>query len=166
MFTITEERARWVDAAYKICLTAGILIGGGWTAYTYFDHLERNSRTASLEARKPFESKRLDLYLELTSLTSKMAVTKDDTERAVAQRQLLDLMYGPAALLADKNVQDAVEDFRRCIQSTMNRECKGKNPGVLALEVSRQCRISIASGWDVYLPADEVTWERLERLRE
>jgi hypothetical protein len=166
MFTMSEERARWIDAACKISVAMGVLIGGGWSAYTYFDHLERDSKTAALEARKPFESKRLDLYLELTNVTSQIAGAKDATQQAAPMHQLQDLTFGSAAVLADKNVQDAVEAFRRCALSIANRDCKGKNPGMWALEVARQCRISIASGWDVYLPADAATWERLEESRQ
>ena len=129
MFTMSEGRARWIDAVCKICVAIGVLVGGGWTAYTYFDHLERSSKTASVEARKPFESKRLDLYLELTAVTSDIAGAKDESQRAGPMHHLRELMFGTAAMLADKNVQDAVNNFRRCVQSTANQACNGKNPG-------------------------------------
>jgi hypothetical protein len=71
-----------------------LVFGGGWTAYTYFSAKTDGARMASLEARKPFETERLTLYLKATDTVSTIVNSKDAKEIAQAKREFLKLHHG------------------------------------------------------------------------
>jgi hypothetical protein len=67
MFRMGEDRARAIDATCKILLLAGGAIGAWWTAHTYFNGRADQAKTEAVEARKPFESERLNFYIRATT---------------------------------------------------------------------------------------------------
>jgi hypothetical protein len=162
MFRMDEDRARFIDAVTKAVAVAAVVFGGGWTVYTYFNTREKEERTALIEARKPFETRRLELYIELSASAAKLAETTDPKEYKRQYRHFYELSIGPLALVGDHDVGTATVNFSHCADTAdiIDRPCDG-----LAEEVSRACRRSIAAGWDLALPDDAVTYNKLERLR-
>lgn len=164
MFRWTEDNARLVDTVAKLLTTLGLLVGGAWTVYTFLNTREHEAKTATLEARKPFEAKRLELYVELCSVAATATSgkhTKAEIEKA--KQQLIFLFWGPISLIGDKNVLDATAQLGECLAN--EADCRGHDPKELAAKLSDACRSSIAGGWDVYLPANAITKFRLEQLR-
>jgi hypothetical protein len=161
MFTMSEERARFIDAGCKLLAVVGVIIGGGWTLYTYLHARADEARTASLEARKPFQAQRLDLYIRATAAAATLATTTDPTERAKAEKDFWNLYWGPLSIVEDQQVEASMVRLGRCIRL---KECE-KPMQLLALDLDHDCRASLAEGWDIYLPADVVTFERIERMR-
>jgi hypothetical protein len=165
MFRMDENRARFVDAMTKLVAVVAVAVGGGWTLYTYLNAREDAARTALIEARKPFEVKRLELYLELSSVTAILVESKDKSELKKASERLANLYWGPMALVADKNVQQAMTNFGRCLDLP-DSGCIHDSLPELAGKLNQASRDCLAAGWDVYLPESVVTFERLENLRQ
>ena len=163
MFRMDEDRARWIDSATKIIGLIALILGGGWTIYTYFNAKEKETRTALMEVRKPFEAKRLELYFDLAQSAARLAETKDPKEYKKEHRHFYELSIGPLAMAGDKGVGTAVVNFlHRADTSTIaDTPCEGT-----AEEISRACRRSIAESWDLVLPDDAITYSRLEKLRQ
>jgi hypothetical protein len=157
-----EGRARFIQVVINL-VTAIALIGGGiWTVYTYFSSREHEAKIAAIEARKPFEAKRLELYIEAASVAAVATSGKDTKEVKKAKDQFWYLYWGPLAVVEDQMVSRAMVKLGACMQD--KTKCD-KDPRQLALDLSRTCRVSIAGSWDVYLPDDAVTYYRLEQLR-
>jgi hypothetical protein len=163
MFRMDEDRARFIDAMTKLLAVIAVAVGGGWTLYTYFNGRSQEARTALVEARKPFEAKRLELYLDLSSTTAIIAMGQDKAAVAKAKEHLSNLYWGPAALFGDRQVQDAMTDFGRCLDLPQ-APCSNDLPQ-LARRVTEACRLSLGATWDIYLPDNVITFERLEKLR-
>src|SRR5580692_8076593 len=79
MFQISEGRARAIDTTIKVLSFAALVIGGGWTLYTYFQTRQQEAKTAAIEARKPFEEKRLEFCEWATTYTSVIVSSDDET---------------------------------------------------------------------------------------
>src|SRR5437763_1184606 len=111
MFRMDEDRARWIDSATKIIGLIALILGGGWTIYTYFNAKEKETRAALMEVRKPFEAKRLELYFDLAQGAARLAETTDPKEYKKEYRHFYELSIGPLAMASDKGVATAVVKF-------------------------------------------------------
>jgi hypothetical protein len=60
------------------CATAALLAGGGWSPNTYLSAKTDEHRTAALEAKKPFLTKRIEGYAETVNLASHRSNTADE----------------------------------------------------------------------------------------
>src|SRR5258707_200412 len=113
--TMSEDRARFVDSWCKILGLLALAIGAWWTLYTYFNARNHEARIALLEARKPFEAKRLDLYLEISASAAKLAsITGADFSAegfSKEYRHFRELAVGPLALVQDADVGKEVVAF-------------------------------------------------------
>jgi hypothetical protein len=146
MFRMDEGRARFIDAATKILAVIAVAAGGGWTLYTYLNGRADIARTASLEARKPFEEKRLELYIEAATVTAKIARSHDKNEVARAKDEFWVLYLGPLALVEDEEVEGAMFQFGKCLNPSA--KCKSMLEA-LSLEVAHQCKDSLSATWGV-----------------
>lgn len=162
MFKLSEDRARFIDSMCKVITLAGFVAGGWWTLYKYFDGRDVAARTAAIEAKKPFEAERLNLYLRASSAAASLAASREKKERDKAEQEFWTLYWGPLSIVEDKAVEANMVRLGRCIR---DKECE-KPIEQLALDLDYACRMSVAESWDVYLPADVVTFGRLERMRD
>jgi hypothetical protein len=80
---MTEDTARYIDSACKIIATAGLLIGGAWAVFTYLSARQTEARTAAVESKKPFLSKRLEVYSNIVDLASQI---KESTHQIVFRK--------------------------------------------------------------------------------
>lgn len=160
MFRVDEEQIRFIEVTSKILAMLAALVVAGWTMYTYFNARKAEARTAAIEARKPFESKRLELYLDAASAAATIAKVKDPIRVAQAKDDFWRLYWGPLALVEDRSVEASMVKIGRCLQN--DKDC---GPGIeqLALDLAHDCKYSIAGQWGASL--DEVTFDNLERLR-
>src|SRR5207302_4100885 len=74
-----ENRARNIDAYCKIIGTVAIVVAGAWSLVTYFNAKQKEIQNAAMEAKKPFFTKRLEVYSDLL----KVAYRIDDTSEAI-----------------------------------------------------------------------------------
>ena len=102
---MTESLARLVDSLCKIVATIALVVGGGWTLYTYFNARAAEARTATIEARKPFLSKMLEVYSSLVELSGKMIgdYTFGDSSNPRTQEQFQVMLDDHARLVVFEN---------------------------------------------------------------
>ena len=172
---MTESRARLVDAACKIVATLGLVVGGGWTLYTYFNARAGEAKTASIEARKPFLAKRLEIYSESVQLASRIAMGSADVnipgtqeEKAAYGKQIdkdilrfKELEIGSMSLVEDNAVHDAMADFGSCLSAT--NHCIALYSR--AKKLAHACRDSVGREWQVDVSDSAITKEDLEKAR-
>jgi hypothetical protein len=148
MFTLSEGRARAIDATIKVLSFAALVIGGGWTLYTYFQTRQQEAKTAEIEAKKPFEEKRLEFCLWATTNASVIASSDDDTAVKNNTKAFWQLYYGLAAMAEDDKVVMSMTQFGRCLKNQANCSAPLKQ---LSLNLAYDCRDSIAANWNVKL---------------
>lgn len=163
MFRMDEDRARWFDSTAKIVAVIAAIVGGAWTVYTFLATKEKETKTALIEAQKPFEAKRLELYLELSTRATKLAGTTNRKEFKKQYHEFYEFSTGPLVLVQDRDVGVALVNFFNCLDQSDIAEAAC---GGVASKLSRACRQSVAESWDVLLPDDAVTFNRLEKLRD
>jgi hypothetical protein len=183
---MTESQARLVDSMCKIVATIALVVGGGWTLYTYFNARTDEAHTAAIEARKPFLAKRLEVYGEVVDLAAKIAskgvqindlkIPKNSKSSLAVgleihrnslegdykdeARRLFELNVGQMALVEDSLVEIASVNFGACV-----RDMNCPNITDRAQDLAHACRDSIGAGWQVNLSTSPVTKENLQQLK-
>lgn len=148
MFTMSEERARFIDASCKILAVLGVVIGGGWTVLAYLNARAHEAETAAIEARKPFEAQRLEVYLRATTVAGTLAKSKDQKERTQAEKEFWTLYWGPLAIVKDSKVAEDMVRIGNCLNDKNNCD---RGLEMLALNLDHDCQASIANAWRVDL---------------
>jgi hypothetical protein len=101
------------------------IAGGMWIAFTYLRNLkethqetlrqaQRDEISRSIEARKPFLSRQLDLYFETATVVGKLATTKDRTSPIWSDNRARfeQLYWSELSLVEDLNVSQAMAGIR------------------------------------------------------
>jgi hypothetical protein len=73
---VKGSRNRYDNKSFELCCPGH---WGGWTLYTYFQTRQQEAETAAIEARKPFEEKRLEFCEWATTYTSVIVSSDDET---------------------------------------------------------------------------------------
>jgi len=88
---MSEGAARFYTALFSALTVVGLLVGGAYSVYQYFDGrakaaqtYELQVKTATLEAKKPFFAKHLDFCSDASSITATLATTNDPKKREAA----------------------------------------------------------------------------------
>lgn len=176
---MTDSQARLVDALCKIAATLALVVGGGWTLYTYFNARASEARTAAIEARKPFLAKRLEIYSSLAELSGELLrdrsseilgplATEAMKNEAMEKTQLdalrlLVLETGPLELVADDNVKTATIGLDKCFSNILH-QCEFSTAVKATENVAHACRDSIGSGWEVNVSKSPVKERESEKL--
>jgi hypothetical protein len=158
---IGVDQARTIDAICKIVTAIALVGAGGWTVTSYLLHRSDELRIAGIQARSPFEQKRLELYVEAVSSAATIATSKDANEVGKAKDRFWTLYWGPLALVEDNTVENSMVKLGGCISD--QKKCE-QPIEQLALELAHNCRNSLAESWDVQLSKSDVTKLLLERL--
>jgi hypothetical protein len=127
---ISESSARLWDAVTKVIAAVGVISGGLWTLKKYFDDranerdlARERAKSAEVEARKPFSSKQLDLYLEAVRIAGLIAASSNDRDEA--ERAFWSLYLGPLSLVEDGRVAAAMVNFGTALNKGASRRiCK------------------------------------------
>jgi hypothetical protein len=143
------------DTITKLITACGLIAGGLWTVRKYFDDraservlAHERAKSAEVEARKPFSSKQLDLYLEAVDVVGRIASTPPN-DRELLFREFRSLYLGPLALVEDGKVAAAMIAVDTALEKHANEEELQR----LAIALSHACRQSIAESWKVELPS-------------
>jgi hypothetical protein len=152
---MTADAARFYTALFSALTIVGVIVGGAYSIFQYFDARDRENRTyelqvaaAQLEARKPFFSKHLDLCSEASNAASTITTTNDPKNRQAAIENFWRLWDGPLAIVEDNRVAFAMIEFGECLKK---RECKSRL-AVLSIQLSHSCRQEISDHFDLHLP--------------
>jgi hypothetical protein len=161
---MSEGQARFVDAACKIAGVVALIAGGLWTLGAYIGHLKEVTTAAEIEAWKPYLSKRLELYIDVTNLVGQAIVADDPEKSKKATQDLAILYYGRSRLFAEDTVQKAWTDFEVCRIAKGDANCP-KKVNIYAAILGRRCREAVAKEWGIDLPEDAATLQMLEGSR-
>src|SRR4051812_11137401 len=93
-------RIRDWDAAAKLASILALLAGGMWSVWIYHETAKQQANAAQIDARKPFSTRRLEIYDKLVTLTAAVAQATSTQQIQRAKRQELDqIVNGPLALV-------------------------------------------------------------------
>ena len=138
------------DAATKFASIVALLIGGLWSVWLFHATAKQQANSAEIEAQKPFATKRLAVYEQLTTLTATVAQLDLPAETRKQKRQELDeIINGQLALVTQDAVFGALRDFVACAD---NRHCTKGSLALYSRNVARACRKSLEESWNVNLP--------------
>jgi hypothetical protein len=127
--------------------------------YTYFQTRQQEAKTAAIEARKPFEEKRLEFCEWATTYTSVIVSSDDETAVKNNTKAFWQLLFGLAAMVEDNEVVDSMVQFVRCLKNQANCRAPLKQ---LSLNLAHDCRASIETNWNVKLGKNTLTLEQLD----
>jgi hypothetical protein len=144
-----ENRARTWDFILKIVGMVGIAIGAAFTYWQYFDGVERQERTARLEAQKPFFSQRQELYGDATRTVAQLATSRDPVALKKAEDTFWLLYWGPLASVESKEVEMLMVQMGNCLR---NPDCSKTEKEQISVALAQQIRKESAESWQVSLP--------------
>lgn len=167
-WSISESRARNIDTYSKLIGTVALIAAGIWTLTTYFSARDKEIQNATIEAQKPFLSKRLEIYSDVLRVAYKI----DDTSQAIVhegktvrqsalvkqqgdnQRQLWQ-MLGLINLVSDGRVLGEIQNFFDCFDE-FKAQIRGPKCNTGALDLAKTIRESVSSEWRIYLPPETI----------
>jgi hypothetical protein len=159
---MSESQARFIDSMCKILTLVGLVGAGIWAIVTYKAHNREVTQALQKEAWKPYRSARFDLY---TDVMDNVAHIMNDPKGADKYVLQLSVLYqGKGRLFAEKEVQQAWTEFDECRVGKIDG-CPSKLSSY-AVALGAKCRQSFADEWDIYIPEDQITLNRLEKLRD
>jgi hypothetical protein len=134
--------------------TLALVFGGGWAVWQYIRNSKREHTRAVFEARKPFDSKVLELYLQASDDAAVIATTHDSAEREAAIAHFRRLYCGMLAVAESRDVADAMIKFNERLSGA----CTQKD----SLDLAKVLRNSIARTW----PLEPLELRALENQTE
>lgn len=146
---MTEESYRAWDTWLKVVGIVGIAIGGIFTYWQYFDGVERQERTALIEAQKPFLAQRQELYGEAAKAVSLLGTSSDAKTLAEAEATFWSLYWGGLATVESKKVEAIMVQIGNCLQDS---QCPQMQRRRLSLDLAHAIREESADAWNVFLP--------------
>jgi hypothetical protein len=161
-----DGEARFWDSAFKIVSAIGLIAAGCWTVSQYFQSRAREHEaykhqveSAAVEAAKPFNSKQLEVYVELTEAAARLAeVGLPKTDQITNRRHFDLLVNGPFKLVAGEAVNKAVSEFYLCLNEN---KCPDGRLDHYSRNIARSCRESVAKSWNITLePLSPTTNQR------
>ena len=144
---MTEDTYRAWDTWLKVVGIVGIAVGGVFTYWQYFDGVERQERTALIEAQKPFLAQRQELYGEAAKAVSVLSTSNDEKTRTEAEATFWSLYRGGLATVESPRVEEIMVQIGNCIQDP---KCSKRRK--LSLDLAHAIREESAEAWDVLLP--------------
>ena len=146
---MTEDSYRAWDTWLKVVGIVGIAIGGIFTYWQYFDGVERQEKTALMEAQKPFLGQRQELYGEAAKAVGVLSTATDAKTRAEAEASFWSLYWGPMGSVESPRVEAIMVKIGRCLQDP---QCPQAERQRSSLDLAHAIREESAEAWDVLLP--------------
>jgi hypothetical protein len=144
---MNEDSYRAWDTWLKVVGIAGIAIGGIFTYWQYFDGVERQERTALIEAQKPFLAQRQELYGQAAKAVAMLSTSNDAKTLAEAEATFWSLYWGQLATVESERVEALMVQIGNCLQDP---KCSQRRQ--LSLDLAHAIREESAQAWDVFLP--------------
>ncbi len=141
----------------KTLKLVGVVVTLGGLALGVANYLEtarKDAETRSLEARKQFLARQLELYTEATRAAAKLATSKADSpEFRQAGSRFWELYWGELSMVETRQVEAAMVEMGNCL----NDRCSGcelepklkPNLEQCSLALAHACRRSLAESWGV-----------------
>jgi hypothetical protein len=127
-----------------------LVIGGGFTAYSYVNNRAAQIQSATIESQKPFLQKQLDFYIDASSTVAVLVNSKDQAEVTKAKEHFWNLYWGPLRMVADFDVSISMGRIAECIDKNPHCDTVLQN---LAIELNHNCSASLTKNWGAISPA-------------
>jgi hypothetical protein len=163
----TADRKNRLDDILKVAGVVVTLGGFLWGIWTYVDTSKqqlareqkesareiearriedaRQAQTRRIEATKPYLERQLTLYTQASQVTSTLAISDDEQEKAKMRKRFWQLYWGELALVEDKAVERAMVAYGQCLTTG----CDSNELRRKSLALAHACRDSLAVSWDV-----------------
>lgn len=99
LFPVSEDWARTINVLTAIFAAIAVVAGGFWTLYQYEVHKTEELHNQFIQSINPLLQKRMELYLEATTITATIATSQDAAQVAEAKGRFLILYHGPLGIL-------------------------------------------------------------------
>jgi hypothetical protein len=169
---MVEQTAQQIALAWIGGLVPAMsaVVGGVWIAYTYLrnqreaheDHARQAQSDAvsrSIEARKPFLARQLEIYFETAEIVGKLVTISnfEDPEWVRSRARYSQLFWTVLSLVEDADVKAGMEEFvaqLRLIEGPLEGQSKSFEEGFHELQQSgyrlaRHLRKSLENSWVV-----------------
>ncbi|MFT7772054.1 hypothetical protein [Roseateles sp.] len=133
------------DLWLRLLSVLGAVCVFGWGVYQFVMTQRAQMETRRIEATKPFLERQLKLYTEATQAAATLATSKVDSELELAGKKFWSLYWGELALVEDRQVEAAMVQFGRVLQSGG----AGQELALASLQLAHACRESLAESWGV-----------------
>src|SRR5215470_16265347 len=138
-----EKTLKWIGAVVAL---GGLALG----IANYLATARRDAETRSLEARKQYLTRQLDLYTDATRAAAKLATApKDSPEYDKARARFWELYWGELSMVENQGVEAAMKQMGDCL----NGRCDAcSNLSRCSLDLAPACRRSLVdysavAGW-------------------
>jgi len=144
--TMEEAASRFWTAVFAGLTAIGLIAGGLYTLWQYLSQYKLQVQVATLSARAPFDTKRLDLCLEASADAASIASTSDPSVRQQAVEDFWRLYWGPLGIVEDQKIATAVTKFGDCFKQS----CKTPLTS-LAYGIAQACRTEVSKSLNLNL---------------
>ena len=141
MLNLLNEINTWLATLSVL----GVVVTFAWGVFQYIRNEKRQTENRRIEATKPFLERQLKLYTEATQAVATIATSDDATEKESALKRFWALFWGELALVEDSNVEAAMVQLGKGLESNSSREELQQ----LSLQLAHACRDSLAVSWGV-----------------
>jgi hypothetical protein len=149
MAHINEGQARTIDAICKIVTAIAVVVVGGFTGYSYVTNRTAQTKSAAIEAKKPFLQKQLDFYVDASSTMAVLVTSKDQSELAKAKEHFWTLYWGPLRVVADYEVGQSIDRIATCLDKRPECNTTLEN---LVTQLNHNCLASLEANWGAAFP--------------
>jgi hypothetical protein len=135
-----EKTLKWIGAVVAL---GGLALG----VANYLATVRRDAETRSLEARKQYLTRQLDLYTDATRAAAKLATARPDSAEYLAARaRFWELYWGELSMVENRQVEAAMKQMGDCLNGT----CVGcSSLARCSLDLAHACRRSLADSWGI-----------------
>ena len=144
--TMGEAASRFWTAVFAGVTAIGLIAGGLYTLWQYFSQYKLQVEVATLSAKAPFDTKRLDLCLEASAAASSIASTSDPKARKQSADDFWRLYWGPLGIVEDTRIANAVTQFGDCFKQNCETPLTS-----LAYGIARACRTDVLTSFNLRL---------------
>jgi hypothetical protein len=143
--TLSEERARFLDAVLKVAGVLGTLVAFCVGIDQYWEQRER-------EFKRDLWTQQLTLYLEASRAASTLAYQSDSSvvsraEIEKARSRFWQLYYGEMVVVEDTAVGRTMVEYGYCLRESELGTCSQEELIKRALALASACRLSVERSW-------------------
>lgn len=144
---LDDARARLLSFRLDVIKTTAVVIGVLLTAGTFVYQQFAADGSVMRELRKPYEEKRLSLYLEATRLMATLAANPADPDIEKKKQRFWELYWGELAFVESDQIEQGMVKF--CRMEFDPSQCNSRDNAKLAqaLTFSRAASKEIRDRW-------------------
>jgi len=104
------------DRSLATITSMGLILGGGWGLFTYFQKRDQDIATRNQEYKLARYKERKELYYPMCKAVGEIASAKTARDAEPAIKNFLALYFGGVHMVSDMTVNQAKKDFYQALQ--------------------------------------------------